>query len=233
VQAAAVYAKTLTVAAASAGGAAAADADNVQQYVYENVSRAFEVFETGVVSGTAQFAALELIIAALASVGPALDAGVYDALAARTVKHSQRLLTRSDQCLALCACSGLFWTPQAPAGGGGGADDEADARRSVGSVLVCMNGALEAARGSVGDGERVLLLVDVGHRLVRLHEMGCAAAAGDGRLDEVLRLSAAVLNERRAKSSAVGRAAATRLNRLRKHIKTHPSAFAALALKHV
>jgi hypothetical protein len=228
--AAVVYRRTANVAAASSDDETAVEADNVQQYVYENMSRAFEMFESGIVSGKAQFAALELIVGALGNVGPALDADVYDALAARTVKHAQRLLTRSDQCLALCASSGLFWTSSAPDGGEG--VEESDGRRSVGSVLVCMNAALQAARGCVNDGERVLLLVDVGNRLVRLHEMGCTAAGSDGRLDEVLQLCRKILDERRAKSSIVGRAAAMRLTRLRKHIKSHPSAFVPLALKY-
>lgn len=239
--AAVVCQQTRTVAAATAGDSTVDDADTVQQYVYETLSRAFEVFETGIVSAESQFTALELLVAALATVAPALENEVYDALSSRTVKHAQRLLTRSDQCLALCACSGLFWTATVPEkvapvstqsdeNGNGYYDHQ---HRNVGSVLVCINGALDAARGCVNDGERVMLLLDVAHRVVRLQEMGCGSAAADGRLDEALRMTAEVLTERRAKSSVVGRAAWTRLTRLRKHIKAHPEAFASLALGNV
>jgi hypothetical protein len=83
------------------------------------------------------------------------------------------------------------------------------------------------------EGERVLLLFDVAHRLVRLHELGCTTAAGSSRLDEVLRLLREILDERRAKNSIVGRAASTRLYRLQKFIKSNPNEYSPLALKHL
>lgn len=233
-----VYKQTRIVVAATAADSIGDDADVVQQYVYETLSRAFEVFETGIVSASSQFTALELLIAALSTVAPALEDEVYDALALRILKHAQRLLTRSDQCLALCACSNLFWTAaiveetsssaQPDENGDGFSENR---HRNAGRVLLCINGALDAARGSVNDGERVMLLLDVAHKLVRLQEMGCSPAAADGRLNDALRMAAEVLTERRAKSSVVGRAALTRLTRLRKHIKSHPAAFSSLALE--
>lgn len=233
-----VWKQTRIVVAATAGDSIGDDADVVQQYVYETLSRAFEVFETGIVSASSQFTALELLIAALSTVAPTLEDEVYDALASRIVKHAQRLLTRSDQCLALCACSSLFWTAAIAEETSSSAqpDENGDGfsevhHRNAGSVLLCINGALDAARGSVNAGERVMLLLDIAHKLVRLQEMGCSPAAADGRLNDALRMTAEVLTERRAKSSVVGRAALTRLTRLRKHIKAHPAAFASLALE--
>jgi Vacuolar protein sorting-associated protein 35 len=232
----------------SAVGGRAEDLEQIQQHIYQNVSRAFEVFESGIVTGKSQFTALELIVGTLVKVGGSLEPGLREALAARTVKHSKRLLTRSDQCLALCQCVDLFWcrvagsqlsrkpgrgmfynresvTAKAPAEG----EDGLPARH----VLDCVDSALSAARGCVNDGERVLLLLDIAHRLVRLHELGCTAASGDGRLDNVLLLTREILDERRAKNSIVGRTASTRLHRLCKHIRSHPNEYSVLALKNL
>lgn len=261
--AAAVYQRTGTLVAASAGEPAAAHAEGVQQHVDESLSRAFEVFEAGIVSGRSQFTALELIISSLASVGGALETSVYDSLAGRTVKHARRLLTRSDQCLALCACADLFWQVRvdrpghpvdevapkdlgrsSPAKRGIGGREDGNSRvddgeseevvhRSVGGVLVCMNSAIDAARGCVNDGERALLLIDVAQRLVRLALEGCGSSCTDGRLDDVIGEARVILEDRRAKASVVGRAVATRLERLRKHIKANPNEFAKLGLKNV
>jgi hypothetical protein len=226
------------------------DMDFIQQHVYQNISRAFEVYESGIVTGKAQFVALELIVGTLVNVGNSLEPGLREALASRTVKHSKRLLTRSDQCLALCQCTDLFWcgtTRRSPLlrkkpgrspfrdheSGCDALSNDGESTPGTAQVLDCVDSALDAARGCVNDGERVLLLLDVAHRLVRLHELGCTTAAGCGRLDEVLRLSREILDERRAKNSIVGRAASTRLHRLQKFIKSNPNEYSFLALKHL
>lgn len=238
------------------------DLEVLQQYAYENLSRSFEVFETGVVSGKCQFVALELIIGYLVQVRIALEPGVYNALALRAVKHSRQLLTKSDQCLALCACADLFWVADRGVYSEKEADEERGERvngsesgsnnwsdgqnihgriknsslkqfRDAGAVAMCMDDALDAARGCMSDGERVLLLMDIAHRLLKLIDMDCMDAADGGRLDELFRLSGSLLDERRVKGSAVGRAAVTRLNRLRKYVRAHPNEYSSLALKHV
>lgn len=235
------------------------DVDVLQQYMYENLSRSFEVFEKGVVLSSSQFSALELIIGTLVAVRSALDPGVYSALALRATKHARRLLTRSDQCLALCASVDLFWvsdageelmrSPKYSTPFTNGLDSSLDMNshniadalaksslaeyRDTGTVLMCVNDALDAARGCISEGEKVLLLMDIGHCLLKLHEMGCIDAAGEGRLDEVFRLSSSILDERSAKGSVVGRAANARLHRLRKHVKAHPNEYSALALRYV
>jgi Vacuolar protein sorting-associated protein 35 len=229
-------------------GALVRDMECIQQHVYQNISRAFEVYESGIVTGKAQFVALELIVGTLVNVDNSLERGLHEALAARTVKHSKRLLTRSDQCLALCQCTDLFWCgpkrsplslKSSRAGyrdhesGGDELSKDGESPPGTSQVLDCVDSALDAARGCVNDGERVLLLLDVAHRLVRLHELGCTTAAGGGRLDEVLRLSREILDERRAKNSIVGRTASTRLYRLQKYIKSNPNEYSFLALKNI
>jgi Vacuolar protein sorting-associated protein 35 len=222
------------------------DANDVQQYVHENISRAFQVYEESIVTGKTQFVALDLIIGTLVGVRRSLDPDVLETLTRRTVKHARRLLTRSDQCLALCACAYLFWTPvfkkdkgkrkgyifdkpgDGNLSGSGGGDGDAVLNDSQGVVL-CVDAALDAARGCVNTGERVLLLVDVGHRLVLLQEVGFLQVVSEGtsckrdesQLGAVIRAARTALDARPAasKSSVVGRAAATRLHRLCKYVK--------------
>lgn len=67
------------------------------------------VLDEKITNSRAQLKALVLVISTLYRMAPDLSTSVYERLAAATVFSSSQLLTRGDQCTALCDCTNLFW----------------------------------------------------------------------------------------------------------------------------
>ncbi|GAB0491115.1 hypothetical protein MMPV_002363 [Pyropia vietnamensis] len=131
-----------------AGPVAAATAS-----VYDAFARAWALYEGDVVAGSAQYTALTAIVRATRGVGvAALPPGGYAALAGRAVKHAGALLSRADQCLALCAAADLYWAPDVA--GAAAAADVTAAAAAVAAAAAAASGGVDArsSRRSGGDG---------------------------------------------------------------------------------
>lgn len=184
-------------------GTAASLGRPVSRFVYDNISAAFVVYEQHVTSSREQYSALELIIVKLREVRDVLEPESFDALTSRTIKHSSRALTRSDQCVLLLHCAQLFPAPDAEI-----------QLESVNRSMDCVKRALQAAECCVNAAERVLLLLDVAQVCLGLQEGGVCDVCEDGLLNDVLKAIRLLLSGRRAKQSPLGKVAAGRYSRL-------------------
>lgn len=127
-----------------AGPVAAATAS-----VYDAFARAWSLYEGDVVAGSAQYTALTAIVRATRAVGvAALPPGGYAALAGRAVKHAGALLSRADQCLALCAAADLYWAPDVA--GAAAAADVTAAAAAVAAAAAAASGGVDARSGRGG-----------------------------------------------------------------------------------
>ncbi|KAK4537521.1 hypothetical protein CDCA_CDCA12G3546 [Cyanidium caldarium] len=195
-------------------GAAAVDASELSddRFLYEFMAHAYVLFEEEIADSRSQFSSLVLIVGTLGTLHR-LDADNYESLASKAVKHASRLLTRADQCLALCACSTLF----SDVGGG---------RWEASRALGCLERAARAARSSVAPAERALLLLDVLNRamliLEELHERApdtARDAAPNDVWDDFCRFTADTVDSvrdlltRLEPDASGGKAAAARLAR--------------------
>eukprot|EP00871_Galdieria_phlegrea_P003244 jgi/Galph1/3920/GphlegSOOS_G2602.1 len=169
--------------------------------LYEFFAQAYLLYEEEIADSRQQFSLLLLIVGTLRSVG-CLDADNYDTLSSKAVKHAAKLLTRADQCLALCACSHLFWTCWLK-----------DSNRT-------MNGlerALRCAKSCLALGEKALLLVDILQTSMYLYENGCLDIPQEFFLDLIRPVQE--LTNRLGNDSLIGKAAMARLNRAINYMK--------------
>jgi hypothetical protein len=125
-----------------------------------------------------------------------LDPDNYDTLSSKAVKHSAKLLTRADQCLALCACAQLFWTPWLT-----------DASRT----FSCLERAFRCAKSCLALGERALLFVDVLNASMNLYESSCMDIHLEFFVDVIHHVQE--LTNRLGNESSIGKAASARLMR--------------------
>lgn len=215
---AAVAAGTLTAGGVGVGSGSV---------VYDALARAFQLFEDAVTAAGEQFTALELLVAVLASahVREALAADAYTALARRAEKHAANLLSRSDQCLALLACTALY-DNQVIATGVGGDGHATGADRAV----ACIDRAVAAARAVAATAERFFLWVSVANRIVAIVEAGIPAVAGKDRLKNVMINIRDIVANRSTKNVPLGRAALRRRALLLAHIRARPNIFSFLSL---
>lgn len=180
------------------------------RFVYDNMAEAFVAYEQQVTTSREQNLALELIVAQLGHVRDVLDRGAYEALSTRAVKHATRALTRSDQCVLLCRCALLF-------------NSDLGQR-----ALNCIQKALTAADYCVSAAERVLLLLDIASVAVRVHEDSVCDVCHDGLLASVMYKIRHCLGARRAKTSALGKVALARYQRIIAYIKVRLEHFDSL-----
>lgn len=206
--------------------AVAADAvGTAADVVYDSLSRAYLLFENSVVTASAQFVGLELIIVALAQTRPGLPGEAYAALAHRAVKHAQHLLSKSDQTLMLLACAGLY---RGARGGDWAQADSSSSADDEGRAVACVDRAVEAADGVAAVAERFFLLVAAANRIMQLVEAGCTAVAAKDRLRDVLFALRDAVAPRQMKNVPLGRAALRRRGLILTHIRAHPNVFSFL-----
>jgi len=185
------------------------DAETV---VYDFLSHAFVLFEEELSGSRAQFAALNLITGSLLSTRSKLTKSDYDSLRNRVLRHARRLLTKADQCLALCSASTLFGVP---GGNHVDSDDEPNAEK----LNFCLDLAIQAACSSMSVAERALLLVDVLIRVTYYLEKGGTA----GERERVMWLVAQIqdlLNKEISPEGRVGKVVAARFSRAVLHIQS-------------
>ncbi|KAK1865055.1 hypothetical protein I4F81_007590 [Pyropia yezoensis] len=141
---------------APSGGRDAGPVAAATAAVYDAFARAWVLYEGDVVSGSAQYTALTALVRTTRAVGvAALPPGGYAALAGRAVKHAGALLSRADQCLALCAAADLYWAPDVA-----GAAAAADATAAAAAVAAAAAASGSAPGGGVGGrsgGSRAVL----------------------------------------------------------------------------
>lgn len=190
-------------------GTAASLGEAGSRFVYDNISGAFVQYEERIAHARDQHGALELIVVRLGQTGGVVESEQRTALWRRAVKHASRALTRSDQCVLLCLCA------QTCAEGDGGL------------AVRCLEDAVQAAKACVNAAERLLLLLDCARAGVSVQERGVEVAEG-GRLGEVFRAARGILAGRAAKSSALGKLAAGRYQRLAAHVRARAKAFGGL-----
>lgn len=180
--------------------------------VYDAVAKAFLLFENMINVAAEQFTALEAIAGTLAQIRGALPQEAYLALARRAEKHAAHLLARSDQCLALLACTSMY-----------GTEEEEEMR-----AVACIDGASNAARACSSIAERFFLWVAVANRIMKLVEDGCVSVGSKDRLRDVLWAMRDIVANRATKSVPLGRAALRRRALILAHVRAQPNVFSFL-----
>ncbi len=198
----------LQTAVAAAAMAMAVGSD----VVYDAVAKAFLIFENMINAAAEQFTSLEAIAGTLAQIRGALPSEAYLALARRAEKHAANLLARSDQCLALLACTAMY-----------GKLEEEEIR-----AVSCIDAATNAARACSSTAERFFLWVAVANRMMKLVEDGCTAVGGKDRLRDVLWAMRDIVANRATKTVPLGRAALRRRALILAHIRAQPNVFSFL-----
>lgn len=189
--------------------AASLGADN-GRFVYDNLAEAFVAFEQEVTSSREQNLALELIVSQFGHVRNVLDAGAYEALSTRAVKHAGRALTRSDQCVLLLRCALLFTAETG--------------ERALG----CVRRAMTAAEWCVSGAERVLLFLDVSSVSIQLQKDGVCDVCQGGFLANVLKKIREIISSKQAKGSALGKVVVARYQRVVSYIRGRLELFEGL-----
>jgi len=169
--------------------------NNNDTLLYEFFARAYLLYEEEIADSRVQFSTLLLIIGTLRCVYR-LEPDNYDTLCSKAVKHAAKLLTRADQCLALCACAQLFWTPWLM-----------DASRT----FSCLERAFRCAKSCLSLEERSLLLVDVLNASMNLYESGCMDIHLQFFVDIIQHVQQ--VTNRMGNESSIGKAASARLRR--------------------
>ncbi|GJD11542.1 Vacuolar protein sorting-associated protein 35 [Galdieria sulphuraria] len=131
-----------------------------------------------------------------------LEPDNYDTLSSKAVKHAAKLLTRADQCLALCACAQLFWTPWLM-----------DASRT----FACLERAFRSAKSCLALGERSLLFVDILNASMNLYESGCMDIHLEFFVDIIHHVQE--VTNRMGNESSIGKAASARLTRAMNYMR--------------
>mmetsp|Transcript_15148 Transcript_15148/g.62085 ORF Transcript_15148/g.62085 Transcript_15148/m.62085 type:complete len:720 (-) Transcript_15148:1212-3371(-) len=188
----------MTKTAKSIGGSARA-------YVLHCIERALEVLETRIVDSREQLRSLTLITSTTTAVGGSMAAVDYENLCQSIVKAGSQLLTRRDQCTALCDATELFW------------NDETgnDAIR----VVECLGMAIDSADAVVSGFERTFLYCDIFNRTTTLFELGCNEVASK-EVGQLLAISKNLLDEMGPTSKV--HAAKKRLARAEKYALNNP-----------
>ena len=111
-----------------------ADASGMEPIAYEFFERAMTIYEDEISDSQAQKTALSIIVGTLQRC-VAFTAESRDSLVHKATGYSARLLKKPDQCVAVAACSHLFWGPAGVDG----------AARDPDSVVVCLKKSLKIA----------------------------------------------------------------------------------------
>ncbi|GJQ15850.1 hypothetical protein GpartN1_g7641.t1 [Galdieria partita] len=179
--------------------------------LYEFFARAYLLYEQEIADSRIQFSTLLLIIGTLRTVNR-LEPDNYDTLSSKAVKHAAKLLTRADQCLALCACAQLFWTPWLMDGS---------------RTFTCLERAFRSAKSCLALGERSLLFVDILNASMYLYESGCIEIHLEFFVDIIHHIQE--VTNRMGNESSIGKAASARLTRALNYMrKVEPEKYSNL-----
>ena len=127
--------------------AQAASAIHMENFVYDFVTAAMEIYEEEITGSNEQFAALTLIIGTLHTLQFSADGQEnYEILITKAAKHSLKLLRKPDQCHAVCMSSHLFWRTEFK-------DDK--------HVLECLQKSLKIADSSMSATVNVELFIEI------------------------------------------------------------------------
>lgn len=125
---------------------------------YQFISQAFTLYEDEFGSDSKlQFEAFCELVGSLYSL-TGLAGEEYETLVLKATKLSARLLTKRDQCRAVCACSHLFWHPTA--------DAALELPCDSNKVLQCLKKALTIADSLLDTHEKLGLFVAILDRCV-------------------------------------------------------------------
>jgi len=187
--------------------------EDASSIVRLSLQRAIELLDTSVVNSRTQLKVLTLVIHAVITVGPGLVASAYENVCQSIVSASSRLLTRSDQCRALCDATTLFW--------------HEGAQRDSRGAKECLQLAYDSAMAILSGFERVLLLCDIFVRSIYLFESGCTSIDSD----HVARLTSNIhsLLQKQGNAARV-KTARARLLRSETYVRENPDVFSALRL---
>jgi len=148
-----------------------ADAAGMEPIAYEFFERAMTIYEDEISDSQAQKTALSVVVGTLQRcVGFTTES--RDSLVHKATGYSARLLKKPDQCVAVAACSHLFWGPL----GVNGAARDAD------SVAVCLKKSLKiasaaqqaAATTGAGAGDALALFITLLNKYLYFFEQGYA-----------------------------------------------------------
>jgi vacuolar protein sorting-associated protein 35 len=127
---------------------------------YEFVTQAFICYEEEIADSKAQFAAITLMVASLATFVN-LSTENYDTLVSKATQHSAKLLKKTDQCRAVYQCAHVFWPM----------DERQAAFRDEKRVLACLQRSLKIANGCIG--QQVHLFVEILNKYVFFYDRNC------------------------------------------------------------
>lgn len=146
---------------------AAAQPSELLEYIYTCVSRAFVMYDDGIVGSRDELRALKNIIVTIVTAGRQLSAlretEHWDGLRERAAKHVGRLLTRGDQCVGHIACAEMYL-------------DDAQL------LARCLDRATQTALRCVNAGDTLLFSLDALAAALRLNLM-----VGEGIDKEVMK----------------------------------------------
>jgi len=125
-----------------------ADRLEFEAIAYEFVAQAFIAYEDELSESRAQYAAINLIVAALQTMSNFTQEN-YDTLVSKATQHCAKLLKKTDQCRAVTNCALLFWT----------GEDKNPGHRDEKRVLACLQRSLKIANACLG--QQVVLFIEI------------------------------------------------------------------------
>ena len=147
-----------------------ADAAGMEPIAYEFFERAMTIYEDEISDSQAQKLSLSIIVGTLQRC-VAFTPESRDSLVHKATGYSARLLKKPDQCVAVAACSHLFWGPVGVDG----------AARDADSVVVCLKKSLKIASAAqqaasttgAGAGAALSLFITVLNKYLYFLDQGC------------------------------------------------------------
>ena len=147
-----------------------ADSAGMEPIAYEFFERAMTIYEEEISESQAQKTALSIIVGTLQRC-VAFTPESRDSLVHKATGYSARLLKKPDQCVAVAACSHLFWGPE-------GVHSTV---RDADSVMVCLKKSLKIASAAQqasqttgsGVGDALSLFITVLNKYLYFFDRGC------------------------------------------------------------
>uniref|UniRef100_A0A7S2ZY26 Uncharacterized protein n=2 Tax=Rhodosorus marinus TaxID=101924 RepID=A0A7S2ZY26_9RHOD len=171
--------------------------------------RALAIYENGLVSSRDRLALLLGLMGACIGCGKNLERENYVSISSTLMKHCGRLLTFTDQCIALCSAAEMFIAGLWP-------DNQ--------MVQECLEKAVEAAGLESSEARRALLLTDVLMRSSSIFARNCQAISAK-RVADLHRTVRSLLDEVEGQDEeAWVLLAESRLRHLEEFVDTIPDA---------
>lgn len=167
-----------------AGALSASQEARLELVAYECFEQAFTLFEESIPDSKQEVRALHSIVGTLHRCR-VFGRDNRAALVFKATAYCSKLLRRADQCLAVLACSHLYWQEDDDSGddmGGAGEGNSMEEEESDSGMLSVLRSPIRDAKGVLSCLKRALKIVNAAQQQLAVAERKGDAASGPGHL---------------------------------------------------